>query len=69
MAYAIELDSIACIGCVACTRCDIFEMGEDMKAYAVGTVSDDIGCIAEVAEDCPVSAISITELSDEECDP
>ncbi len=68
MAYAIELDSTACIGCVACTRCAEFEMGEDMKAHAVTTTADDIGCIKTVAEDCPVGAISIKNLSNEECD-
>ena len=67
MAYAIELDSNACIGCVACTRCDEFEMGDDMKAHAVESTTDDIGCIKEVAEDCPVGAIAIKNLPNEEC--
>ena len=68
MAYAIELDSDACIGCVACTRCDEFEMGEDMKAHAVKSTTEHIHCVKEVAEDCPVGAITIKKLPNEECD-
>jgi len=68
MAYAIELDSTACIGCVACTRCDIFEMDEDMKAHAIDSETDDLSCVAAVAEECPVGAISIKNFPNEECD-
>jgi ferredoxin len=66
MAYVIELDSTACIGCVACTRCDIFEMGEDMKAHAIDTETDDLSCVEAVAEDCPVGAIFIQNFPNEE---
>ncbi len=58
MAYNIKLDSDACIGCVACTRCEYFEMRLDMKAHAIQAVVDDISCIQDVAEDCPVGAIT-----------
>jgi ferredoxin len=60
MAYKVELDSIACIGCVGCTSCEIFEMRQDMKAHAVQNIVSEIGCISEVAEDCPVGAISFS---------
>jgi len=58
MAYRIELDSIACIGCAACTCCEYFEMRDDMKAHAVQNLVLEIGCIPEVAEECPVDAIT-----------
>ncbi len=63
MAYRIELDSIACIGCVACTRCDSIEMGQDMKAHAVQNIVLKIGCVRDVAEECPVGAISFSRIS------
>jgi ferredoxin len=65
MAYKIELDTIACIGCVACTSCEIFEMRQDMKAHAVQNIVADIGCIADVAGDCPVGAISYSKIASE----
>ena len=58
MAYSIELNSDACIGCVACTRCRYFEMRPDMKAHAVQNVVIELGCILDVAEECPVGAIT-----------
>ena len=58
MAYKVKLDSVACVGCVACTRCESFEMGPDMKAHAIQDIVDDISCIQDVAEDCPVGAIT-----------
>ena len=60
MAYSVELDSVACIGCVACTSCEYFEMCSDMKAHAVQNVVDKIGCIPDVAENCPVGAITFS---------
>lgn len=58
MVYNVELDSVACIGCVSCTRCEYFEMRPDMKAHAVQKVVFELGCIVDVAEDCPVGAIT-----------
>ena len=55
--YRISLDSDACIGCLACTRCKTFEVREDMRAHAVLTEVDDLGCCREVADACPVGAI------------
>ena len=57
MAYIIALDSIACIGCVACTSCEYFEMRLDMKAHAILDIVE-LGCIPDVAENCPVGAIT-----------
>ena len=57
--YRISLDSDACIGCLACTRCKFFEVREDMRAHAVFTEVEDLGCCREVAEACPVGAIKI----------
>ena len=58
MTYKVELDSVACIGCVACTSCEYFEMGPDMKAHVVQQIVSELGCIADVVEDCPVGAIT-----------
>jgi len=58
MAYSIALDSVACIGCVACTSCEYFEMGLDMKAHAIQNVVPELGCVTDVAEACPVGAIT-----------
>ncbi len=58
MAYIVALDSIACIGCVACTSCEYFEMRLDMKAHAVQDIVFELGCIPDVAENCPVGAIT-----------
>lgn len=63
MAYKVELDSIACIGCVACTRCEAFEMRPDMKAHAVQNIVLEIDCISDVAEGCPVGAITFSRLA------
>lgn len=63
MAYQVELDSMACIGCVACTRCDTFEMRQDMKAHAVENIVLEIDCISDVAEDCPVGAITFSRIA------
>lgn len=62
MAYNVELDSVACIGCVACTRCEYFEMRTDMKAHVVQKLVFELGCIADVAEDCPVGAIKYSPV-------
>jgi ferredoxin len=67
MAYKAELDSIACIGCAACTKCDIFEMGPDMKAHAVQHIVLEIDCISDVAEDCPVGAITFSRIVSNAC--
>jgi ferredoxin len=58
--YRISLDSDACIGCLACMRCEVFEVREDMRAYAVRSVVDDLACCREAADACPVGAIVIS---------
>jgi ferredoxin len=61
--YRVSLDSDACIGCLACTRCEVFEIGEDMRAHAVRAEVDDLGCCREAADACPVGAIVINPIS------
>jgi ferredoxin len=62
MAYIVALDSIACIGCIACTSCEYFEMRLDMKAHAVQDIVFVLGYIPDVAENCPVGAITFSKL-------
>ena len=61
--YRITLDNDACIGCLACTRCEVFEVGEDMRAHAVRAEVDDLGCCRDMADACPVGAIVIRPIS------
>ena len=61
MPYLVNLDSWKCIGCLQCTRCENFEMGPHGKAYHILTEVDELGCIEEVAESCPVDAICVEE--------
>ena len=61
MAYTVELDSWKCIGCLQCTRCYNFEAGPQGKAYHIETEVEVLGCIEDVAQSCPVDAISINE--------
>lgn len=56
----ITIDDSLCTGCGLCaSNCpDIFEIGDDNLAHAIGTSCT--GCdIKEVADQCPVNAISV----------
>ena len=61
MVSHVRLDSNACIGCVACTRCENFEMGEDMRAHLVKSEVEDEKCVLEAIANCPVGAIKLRE--------
>mgnify|MGYP001829194974 FL=1 len=41
-------------------------MGPDMKAHALQNIASNIDCIADVAEDCPVGAITFSRIDSEE---
>jgi ferredoxin len=56
----INIDSSLCTGCGLCaSSCpDVFTIGDDNTARVLGAA--DISCeVKDVAEQCPVSAISI----------
>ena len=67
--YRVSLDSNACIGCLACTKCEIFKVGEDMRAHAVCSEVGDPERCREAAEACPVGAIVIKVISKTEGRP
>jgi ferredoxin len=58
----VRLDSNACIGCVACTRCENFEMGQDMKAHVVKGEVRNEKCVLDAISNCPVAAIDLLPL-------
>jgi ferredoxin len=58
----VRLDSNACIGCVACTRCENFEMGQDMKAHLADSKVKEEKCVLEAIANCPVGAIKLLPL-------
>lgn len=48
---------------MACLRCENFQCSEDFKAEVVAAEVAEVGCNEEVAENCPVEAIDIVEIS------
>ena len=48
---------------MACLRCENFRSSEDFKAEVVHAEVVDPGCNEDVAENCPVDAIDIVEIS------
>jgi len=63
LAYRVMLDNGKCLGCMACLRCDNFQCSEDFKAEVVAAEVVDAGCNQKVADNCPVDAIDIVEIS------
>jgi ferredoxin len=62
MQYKIEVNKDECIGCGACeAQCpEGFEL-KDGKARAKKEKVNELGCIKEAADVCPVNAIKIEE--------
>jgi ferredoxin len=57
-----KVDPDLCIGCGLCAELcpEVFEMGDDGLAHAVGADQcEDAGCCEEAADSCPVDAISL----------
>jgi len=56
-----KIDKSLCIGCGNCwTSCpDCFEMGKDSKAQVKKSCKKKCCDFSEIADDCPVQAISI----------
>lgn len=56
-----KVDKSLCIACGNCfTSCpDCFEMGDDGKAQGKATCKDDCCDLQEIADECPVQAITI----------
>jgi ferredoxin len=63
MAYKITVDDKECIGCGACeAQCpEGFEV-KDGKAKPKKDKPNELGCIKEAADICPVKAIKIEEI-------
>lgn len=67
----VNINQDTCTGCGVCTNLcgQVFEMGATGMAQLVeeyqgddassGEVSDDVNCIQNAAQSCPVSAISV----------
>ncbi len=60
--YKIEIDKEACISCGSCAAVcpDVFEMRtEDNKAYAKKSELEELGCVQEAVDVCPVQVIAV----------
>ena len=57
----IVIDDSLCTGCGLCAaNCsDVFEMGDDNLAHVIGSTSNASFDLKEVADQCPVNAISV----------
>lgn len=61
----ILIDQEKCLGCGSCTAIcpDLFELGDDNKAHSKESKSEDkkdnINCLQEAIDICPVEAIKI----------
>jgi ferredoxin len=63
--FKIEVDEETCIGCGACAAtCDegfvLKDTDKGSKAKAKRSEVDELGCIEDAANACPVTAIHIT---------
>jgi ferredoxin len=57
----VEVDKSICIGCGACASAcpDCFELGDDGKSHVLTACKDDSCKLGDVAENCPVGAITV----------
>ena len=57
----VTVDKSLCIGCGACaSACDCcFELGSDGKSQVKNDCANDCCDLSEVADNCPVQAISV----------
>lgn len=56
-----EVDQNLCIGCGACVSAcpECFELDEHSKSHVLESCKEDCCNLQEVADNCPVSAISV----------
>lgn len=59
--YKVRVDKELCIGCGACTSCELFEIGDDGKAFPVKEKVEEDSCAKDGEEICPVGAIKVTK--------
>lgn len=59
----IKIDKEKCIGCGTCPALcpDVFELGNDFKAYIKEGADLGLPCVGESKSACPVEAIIIEE--------
>ena len=56
----VKIDKEKCIGCGSCSAVcpEVFEMGDDMKAYVKKGADTSKPCVKEAIDTCPTDAIS-----------
>ena len=61
MAWKVSVDKGKCSGCGACESVcpENFKLGEDGKSHPVKDVIDEVGCVQDAVDSCPVGAISL----------
>jgi len=69
--YKIEVDDNVCVGCGACAAtCDegfvLKDTDKGSRARPKKAEVDELGCIKDAADVCPVGAIKIIEIKKKE---
>lgn len=57
---AIKVDQDLCTGCGLCEQLcpDVFELGDDGYAHVTKGADENLPCVDEAVDQCPVGAIS-----------
>lgn len=56
----VIIDQDECIGCEACVETcpEVFEMGDDEKAYVIEGSDPELECVEEAVASCPAECIT-----------